>query len=71
MSELEAERTAARALREHVQVTPPTAPVAPGCTEFGLRFCLGAAPSLSVLEGALRVVVRVLAEAEEPALAVV
>ncbi len=43
MSELEAERAAARALREHVQVTPPTAPVAPGCTEFGLRLCLGGA----------------------------
>ena len=71
MSELEAERAAARALREHVQVTPPSAPVVPGCSEHGIRLCLGAAPSLSVLEGALRVVVSALATAEEPALKVV
>ncbi|HXQ11542.1 MAG TPA: PLP-dependent aminotransferase family protein [Caulobacteraceae bacterium] len=71
MSELEAERAAARALREHVQVTPPSALTAPGCSEFGLRLCLGAAPSLAVLQEALGIVARILAETEEPALEVV
>jgi DNA-binding transcriptional MocR family regulator len=71
MGELEAERAAARALREHVQVTPPTAPTAPGCSEHGIRLCLGGAPTLAVLEEALRVVARVLVEAEQPALEVV
>jgi DNA-binding transcriptional MocR family regulator len=71
MSELAAERAAARALREHVQVTPPTALIAPSCNEFGLRLCLGATPSLAVLADALGVVARVLAETEDAALGVV
>ena len=71
MDDLKAERAAARALRERVQVTPPTAPMAPGSTECGLRLCLGGAPSLAVLQEGLSVIARILAEAEEPALEVI
>jgi len=49
MSELDAERVAARALLAGVQVTPPAASHAPGGAEHGLRVCLGAAPSRAVL----------------------
>jgi DNA-binding transcriptional MocR family regulator len=71
MDDLKAERAASRALREGVRVTPPNAPMAPGSTECGLRLCLGGASSLAVLQAALSVVARVLAEAEEPALEVI
>jgi DNA-binding transcriptional MocR family regulator len=54
MSELDAERAAARALRDGVEVTAPSAPFIPGGHEYGLRVCLGAAPSLALLEQGLR-----------------
>jgi DNA-binding transcriptional MocR family regulator len=53
MAELEAERTANRALRAGVVLTPPTAPIICGTTT-GLRICLGAAENVSVLELGLR-----------------
>jgi DNA-binding transcriptional MocR family regulator len=71
MGALEAERAAARALRERVQVTPPTAPMAPGASECGLRLCLGGAPNVAALQKALGVVAHILAETDEPALEVV
>jgi hypothetical protein len=69
--ELAAERAAARALRERVRVTPPTAPMAPGALECGLRLCLGGAANIAALQEGLGVVARILAETEEPALEVV
>jgi DNA-binding transcriptional MocR family regulator len=71
MGELAAERAAARALRERVRVTPPTAPMAPGALECGLRLCLGGAANIAALQEGLGVVARILAETEEPALEVV
>ena len=71
MDELEAERAAARALRDGVEVTAPTAPLIPGGREHGLRVCLGAAPSLAVLEQGLRRLVRTLGEGPDRALGMV
>lgn len=71
LGELEAERAAARSLREGVRVTDPGAPIVPGGVEHGLRVCLGAAPTRAVLEQGLRVVARALAADEAPALGVV
>jgi DNA-binding transcriptional MocR family regulator len=55
---LDAERTAGRALRAGVQVTPPDAPVVAGDLVSGLRLCLGAADSRATLEKALKIVRR-------------
>ena len=71
MSELDAERTASRALREGVQVTAPTAPLISGGREHGLRICLGGAPDLAALEQGLRVLARALGAADDRALGMV
>jgi len=71
MSELEAERCAARALRGGVQVSPPTAALTEGSREHGLRVCLGAAPDIQVLEHALRILAHALADGDERALGMV
>jgi DNA-binding transcriptional MocR family regulator len=71
MSELEAERCAARALRGGVQVSPPTAALTAGSREHGLRVCLGATPSLPVLEQGLRILARALGDGDERALGMV
>jgi DNA-binding transcriptional MocR family regulator len=71
MSELAAERAAARALRDGVQVTSPTAPLVPGAMEHGLRVCLGAAPSLAVLDEGLSILARALTERDDRALGMV
>jgi len=71
MSELDAERAAARALRDGVEVTAPTAPMVPGGREHGLRVCLGAAPSQAVLEEALRKLAGALTGRAERALGMV
>ncbi|HEY3889330.1 MAG TPA: PLP-dependent aminotransferase family protein [Caulobacteraceae bacterium] len=71
MSELDAERAAARALRDGVEVTAPSAPFIAGGQEYGLRVCLGAAPSLAVLEQGLRTLSRALGERPDRALGMV
>jgi DNA-binding transcriptional MocR family regulator len=71
MNELDAERAAARALRDGVEVTAPTTPLVPGGREHGLRVCLGAAPSLTILEEGLRRLVRGLTERDDRALGMV
>jgi DNA-binding transcriptional MocR family regulator len=71
MSELDAERAAARALRDGVEVTAPSAPFIPGGHECGLRVCLGAAPSLAILEQGLRTLSRALSEGADRALGMV
>ncbi len=71
MSELDAERAAARALRDGVEVTAPGAPFIPGGHEYGLRVCLGAAPSLAVLEQGLRTLSRAVSERADRALGMV
>jgi DNA-binding transcriptional MocR family regulator len=71
MSELEAERTAARALRNGVEVTAPSAPFIPGGHEYGLRVCLGAAPSVAVLEQGLWTLSAALGERADRALGMV
>ncbi len=68
---LEAERVAARALRDGVRVTEPTAPLAPGGHEHGLRICLGAPPTLALLEQGLATLARALSGGDEAALGVV
>ncbi len=56
MSELDAERAAAHALRAGVELTPPSAPIVDwqGCS--GLRVCLGGVETVQDLESALKVV---------------
>jgi DNA-binding transcriptional MocR family regulator len=71
LNELDAERVAARALRNGVEVTAPSTPAIPGGREYGLRVCLGAAPSLGVLEQGLAALSRALVEADDRALAMV
>jgi len=71
MSELEAERVAARAQREGVLVTPPQAPQTPGSREHGLRVCLGGPPNRAVFEEGLRRLARALNAAPDRAFAVV
>jgi DNA-binding transcriptional MocR family regulator len=71
MSELEAERTAARAQREGVLVTPPQAPQTAGSREHGLRVCLGGPPNRPVFEEGLRRLVRALSSAVEHSFGVV
>jgi DNA-binding transcriptional MocR family regulator len=56
MSELDAERAAAQALRAGVEVTPPGAPIVDQGGLAGLRLCLGGIEQAADLEGALRVV---------------
>ena len=53
MGELEAERVAARALREGVELTPAGGPILDGRLASGLRLCLGAAPDAAALEQGL------------------
>jgi len=65
MSELNAERAAARAQRQGVLVTPPLAPQTTGSREHGLRVCLGGPPNRAVFEEGLRRLVRALNEAPE------
>jgi len=60
MRALEAERFAARAFRNGVEVTPPDAPAAPPCEVSGVRLCLGAAPDRHMLEQALTTVASLL-----------
>lgn len=59
LSESEAERAAARALRGGVEITPPSAPLVDG-GDTGLRVCLGGAPDRRALEGGLRVLAEAL-----------
>lgn len=56
LSPLEAERTAGRALRAGVELTPPDAPIVDASAPSGLRICLGGAPDLEALERGLKVV---------------
>lgn len=72
MPALEAERTAGRALRAGVEVTPPDAPIVDGSLISGLRVCLGNAADLTQLEAALGILARARAgEVSEQARAVV
>ena len=64
MSEIAAERVAARALRAGVEVTPPGAMILDGSTISGLRVCLGGAPDRAALERGLRTVQAALGDAE-------
>jgi DNA-binding transcriptional MocR family regulator len=56
MSELDAERAAAQALRAGVELTPPSAPIVDGQGLSGMRICLGGVEDPAELESALRVV---------------
>ncbi|MDB5458925.1 MAG: transcriptional regulator, GntR family with aminotransferase domain [Caulobacteraceae bacterium] len=56
MSELDAERAAAHALRSGVELTPPSAPIVDGQGLSGLRVCLGGVEDIADLERALQVV---------------
>lgn len=56
LSPLAAERTAGRALRAGVELTPPDAPIVDASAPSGLRICLGGAPDLEALERGLKVV---------------
>ena len=67
----DAERAAARALRDGVEVTVPSAPFIPGGHEYGLRVCLGAAPSLALLEQGLRTLNTAVSERTDRAAGVV
>jgi len=71
MSELDAERSAARALRGGVQVSPPTAAMVEGAEDHGLRVCLGAAASLAELDRGLRVLAAALSPGDERGLGMV
>lgn len=56
MSEIAAERAAARALRAGVEVTPPREMVLDAAAISGLRLCLGPAPDRPALRAALETV---------------
>ena len=71
MGELAAERVAARALRDGVEVTDPCLPVIAGGHEHGLRVCLGVAPSTAVLQDGLRRLARALGDTADRALGMV
>jgi len=71
MSELEAERTAARAQREGVLVTPPQAPQMASSGAHGLRVCLGGPPNRAVFEEGLSRLHRALNGAAEHGFGVV
>lgn len=51
---IEAERLSARALRAGIALTPPDAPAVDEAAPSGVRLCLGAVGSRTVLDGALR-----------------
>jgi DNA-binding transcriptional MocR family regulator len=68
MSEAAAERTAARALRAGVEVTPPSAPVVDSDLISGLRLCLGQTEG-EQLEASLRALRPMLADAADPTFA--
>lgn len=61
MSELAAERMAARALRGGVEVTPPSAPIIDAEAISGVRVCLGGAATRAALETGLAVIAASLA----------
>jgi DNA-binding transcriptional MocR family regulator len=65
MSEIAAERVAARTLRGGVEVTPPGAMILDPAMVSGLRLCLGGAADRAALERGLRVVKAALGEATE------
>jgi DNA-binding transcriptional MocR family regulator len=65
MSEIAAERVAARALRAGVEVTPPGAMILDGAMISGLRVCLGGPGDRAALERGLKVVKAALSEAGE------
>jgi DNA-binding transcriptional MocR family regulator len=56
MSELDAERAAAQALRAGVELTPPSAPIVDWQGLSGMRVCLGGVEDAAELEAALNVV---------------
>ncbi len=56
LSELEAERVAARALRAGAELTPPSMPLVRPDLCSGLRLCLGAPADLATLERGLEAV---------------
>ncbi len=60
LSALEAERAAGRAGRAGIEVTPADAPIIAADQISGLRLCLGAAPTLEILERGLRIVAQAL-----------
>jgi DNA-binding transcriptional MocR family regulator len=64
MSEIAAERVAARALRAGVEVTPPSAMILDGSMISGLRLCLGGAPDRVTLERGLSAVNAALADGD-------
>ncbi len=64
MSEIAAERVAARALRAGVEVTPPGAMILDGAMISGLRLCLGGALDRATLEQGLRTVQTALRDAD-------
>jgi DNA-binding transcriptional MocR family regulator len=57
MSELDAERTAAQALRAGIELTPPSAPIVDSGGLSGVRLCLGGVEDPADLEAALETVV--------------
>jgi len=72
MSELDAERLAARAMRAGVELTPPSAPLIDASLISGVRLCLGAPADRAELGTALdRVAAALDAESHAPAAAVV
>lgn len=71
MTELDAERVAARALMAGVQVTPPATTHIPGGGTHGLRICLGAAPDRTVLALGLRTLAAALTAGAEKTLGMV
>ncbi|MDR3511259.1 MAG: PLP-dependent aminotransferase family protein [Caulobacteraceae bacterium] len=65
MSEIAAERAAARALRAGVEVTPPREMILDAAAISGLRLCLGPAPDRAALGRALEQVKAALGDAAE------
>jgi DNA-binding transcriptional MocR family regulator len=64
MSDLAAERTAGRALRQGVAVTPPSVPIVDATEMSGLRLCIGANADLTTLERGLKIVHRALSDSQ-------
>jgi DNA-binding transcriptional MocR family regulator len=67
MSEIEAERFAARAMRAGVELTPPSAPVVDTASISGVRLCLGAVPDRALLAEALDKIAVALAASDHAA----
>jgi DNA-binding transcriptional MocR family regulator len=65
MSEIAAERVAARALRARVEVTPPGAMILDGTMISGLRVCLGGPANRGSMAHGLKAVKAALAESDE------